>query len=99
MGHDSNSNSSNSNGSPRSHATAWTIVALILLPVLYFLSVPPAVIFTMKPRGSLPLPRILELYIAPSYWLHDHTPLEEPLDQYFGWWRGKTHFYIDYRRR
>lgn len=86
--------SSHSNPSARSHATAWTFALLLALPLLYLLSVPPVVIFTLKPRGSLPFPRFLKLYTTPYDWLHDHTPLEDPLHDYFGWWSKKTDYYL-----
>lgn len=86
--------SSHSNPGARSHPTAWTIVVLILLPILYLLSVPPAVIFTMKGSSSLPTQRRVQLYAAPSHWLQAHTPLAEPLDRYFEWWCRKADFHI-----
>jgi len=62
----------------------WGIVlALLLLPVLYVLSIGPAlwiVESTGSGRGAA------EVVFMPLTWLHEHTPLRAPLDWYMDLW-------------
>jgi hypothetical protein len=61
-------------------------IALVLLlsPLLYVLSIGPA--GWLEKEGFLP--RNVRTVYAPVVWLHDHTPLEKPLEWYgkvWGW--------------
>lgn len=59
---------------------AWLILAA---PLLYVLSVGPVAAIWIK--YQLPVPP-LEAFYAPLIWLHDHTPLKDPLDWYVKLW-------------
>ena len=54
------------------------------LPLLYFLSVGPAmaIVDATKPVGAA----FLDLFYAPLVWLHQHTFLEFPIEWYVGLW-------------
>ena len=70
-------------------AAAWAVLAALLLPALYVLSVGPAILAVNRGRGqewvrrSLPA---LERFYRPVEWLHDETPLKRPLEGYLNWW-------------
>jgi hypothetical protein len=72
----------------RHDASAWgTWVALVLAlsPLLYVLSIGPA--GWLEKEGYLP--RSVRSVYAPVIWLHDHTPLEKPLEWYGNLWGWK----------
>jgi hypothetical protein len=74
----------------KSHATAWTI-ALLFVPVLYVLSVPPVLMVTDRVAAPsmdpfAPLPTWPGNYGRPYRWLHDNTPLKTPLTAYERMW-------------
>ena len=56
---------------------AWVILAA---PLLYILSIGPVLRF----GGKTLLP--FDVIYAPVIWLHDHTPLEKPLEWYVELW-------------
>lgn len=69
----------------KSSATFWTLL-ILGLPLAYVLSVGPVIRLTMDrayPRG---VPEWVLIMYKPLDWLHDHTPLEKPLEWYMGLW-------------
>jgi hypothetical protein len=71
--------------SGKSLATAWTL-AILAVPVLYLLSVPPLVFGSAKARWRVRSWALMDAYAAPSNWLYDHTPMKKPLGAYTKWW-------------
>ena len=61
---------------------AWVILAA---PLLYILSIGPALMFL----GTWWSLDVFEVIYAPVIWLHDHTPLEKPLEWYLQLWGVK----------
>lgn len=59
------------------------LALLVLLPAAYVLSFGPAG-YAMKLTGR-GVKAVMTAY-APVVWLHDHTPLREPLEWYAEWW-------------
>ena len=59
----------------RSHSRLWWL-ALVLVPVVYVLSVGPAVVY----GGHLPL---VEAFYGPVVWLCNHSTLAE---NFLHWW-------------
>lgn len=62
--------------------------ALIALPILYLLSTGPVVYIGIKVRHSLPPSAYaaLDVFYLPIEILHEHTPLQVPIDLYVDWW-------------
>jgi hypothetical protein len=56
---------------------------LLFVPVLYVLSIGP--VARMAEEGYLPRDSVRPLY-SPVIWLHDHTPLQKPLEWYGAMW-------------
>jgi hypothetical protein len=80
-------------GSPPkpSHATTWT-TAVLALPVIYLLSVPPISLLTATDRdhvGYRPRPWANE-YSALYDWLLGTSLMREPLQSYHSWWFDLT---------
>ena len=76
--------------SDKSHASAWALV-ILAVPVVYVLTFPIVGILTYK-RPTVPYPvepRWRQAYFAPALWLHDNTPLKEPLEKYLAWWEKR----------
>lgn len=67
-----------------SHALAWGVVALVALPLVYLLSVPPLLSCSLR-SDVLPM-NWVEWYGKPYDWLFEHTPLQGPLLRYADWW-------------
>jgi hypothetical protein len=67
--------------------TAWVIVLLLLLPpLLYTLSIGPAVrIIDETGRGE----ETAKILYAPVIWMHKKTPLKRSIEWYVGWWEKK----------
>ncbi|MFG0333962.1 MAG: hypothetical protein ACF8TS_11420 [Maioricimonas sp. JB049] len=67
-------------------ASGWgSLLALPVIAVLYVLSIGPVVCVAEK-AGIDPKP--LRMFYAPVVWLHDQTPLREPLETWgklWGW--------------
>ena len=63
-------------------------IALIVLPLIYLLSVGPAVIIVVK-VPSLRGP--IHAVYAPMIWLHDHTSLKKHMDTYLAFWERTAH--------
>ena len=72
----------NPSGRTREGPPAWAFL-LVALPVLYVLSVGPVALFAKRLDLS---PRPFRAFYTPLVWLHDHTPLEKPLDWYVKLW-------------
>jgi hypothetical protein len=63
-------------------------VAVVVLPLIYLLSVGPAVVVVVKaPRLRDPVRAVY----APMIWLHDHTSLKKTMDSYLGFWEQTAH--------
>ena len=60
---------------------------LIALPVLYVLSIGPAAVIVAK--RDLPNDALVVKFYAPVIWLHGHTPLRGPLENYLALWGAK----------
>lgn len=61
-----------------------TAGAIAVLLVLYVLSCGPAAVLTERSRLiKIDTWRII---YAPVVWMHDNTPLKEPLEKYVKWW-------------
>lgn len=65
-------------------SAGWVAALLLVSPLLYVLSIGPA--GWLEKAGYLP--RSVRSVYVPVVWLHDHTPLEKPLEWYgelWGW--------------
>jgi hypothetical protein len=65
----------------------WVWLWLLALPVLYVLSVGPAL--TVVNRSRTGKETFLVVY-APVVWLYENTPLQGPLDSYIDFWDRLT---------
>jgi hypothetical protein len=65
---------------------AIAVVIVILLPVLYVLSVGPAVTFVRMTGTENELGPALEMFYYPVIWLHTNTPLQKPIEIYVEFW-------------
>jgi hypothetical protein len=63
-------------------ATALVVV-LLASPFLYVLSIGPVVAIVEKTGVGRDA---AQMFYAPVVWLHDHTPLKEPLEAYAQMW-------------
>ena len=63
------------------------IAIAILLPILYVLSVGPAVMFVEMTGTEQELGPVLGVVYYPVVWLYANTWLKEPLEAYVGFWR------------
>jgi hypothetical protein len=72
----------------RAGSTARVAAILFALCLVYILSIGPvAGILAWLGIGTNPrVEACAEIFYAPHKYLHDHTPLKEPLDQYIMWW-------------
>ena len=65
----------------------WLGALLIALPLFYVLSIGPVAEITIRmDRSNL---EFVEKFYASVLWLHDRTPLKEPLEYYVIFWGGK----------
>lgn len=71
--------------SESSNTFVYVGITLVLLPILYVLSIGPVVFILLKMKTTM---GPLEIFYAPVIWLHDHTFLTEPLENYVRWWGG-----------
>lgn len=62
-------------------AVAVAIVAAVVVPLLYVLSIGPVALAVEK-LGWDKEP--VKTFYTPVIWLHDHTPLRRPLELYIG---------------
>jgi hypothetical protein len=71
-------------------ANIWPLAAVLLMllfaPVFYVLSIGPVVAMVQQTGQSHDA---VEAIYAPVIWLHDHTPLKEPLERYGELWGWK----------
>lgn len=67
-------------------AAPLALVGLFLLPVLYVLSLGPAVWLYNAQQGQGPAAEVLETIYAPLGWLHENTPFQGPLEWYVDLW-------------
>lgn len=68
---------------------AWWVGALVLVPLIYLLTIPPLVFVSIRHASRSGAPRIPEwigVYAAPYDWAMDHTPLAGALEAYGAWW-------------
>jgi hypothetical protein len=66
-----------------SRAFYYVTSIVVGLPLIYLLSVGPAVVIVVK------APKIrnqVRAIYTPMIWLHDHTSLKKPMDRYLGFW-------------
>jgi hypothetical protein len=65
------------------------VVALIALPILYVLSIGPAIYAfgAMRSSVSPQVSAALDTFYKPVTLLSDHTPLKTPLEWYFELWQ------------
>jgi hypothetical protein len=61
----------------------WVSWILLLVPCLYVLSMGPVVAVAGKNPASVPTIRAV---YSPVIWLHEHTPLKQPLEMYAKLW-------------
>ena len=66
----------------KSSNPTWILMALAL-PILYFFSIGPVVFLAEKTDMYPDL--LLKVY-SPVVWLHDHTVLKKPLEDYVNFW-------------
>jgi hypothetical protein len=82
----------------KSHAMPWTL-SMLAVPVLYLLSVPPAICLAFKQRivdaGAEDCPRLLELYITPYSRMRECTYFRKPMDGYLMLWGKIAGIYQD----
>jgi hypothetical protein len=69
--------------SGKSHIVAW-VFAMLAVPALYLLSVPPVWRISLQHRG-LVSEEVVSAYEKPYYWLVLHTSLGKPLGRYSEW--------------
>ena len=67
---------------------AAALVIALLLPVFYVLSLGPAVYLAKATDEDPRLVQAIVVFYAPLQWLHDETPLREPLDAYVDFWKS-----------
>lgn len=61
----------------------YVIAVVIGLPLIYILSVGPAIVIVVKvPKLREPVHTVY----APMIWLHDHTSLKQTMDPYLAFW-------------
>jgi len=68
---------------------ALALVMVILLPMLYVLSIGPAAMLVQMTGTEQELAPVLQVFYFPVIWLHENTPLREPLDAYVELWIGR----------
>ncbi len=66
-------------------SSGWLLVFLFAVPLLYVLSIGPAVALIIRAQDQR-IVRVFERIYAPVIWLHDHTLLKEPLEAYVESW-------------
>lgn len=65
---------------------AAALVIALLLPIVYVLSIGP-VVYVLKTTGRNPeLEEAAHVFYFPLIFLHQTTPLREPLDAYVEFW-------------
>jgi hypothetical protein len=73
--------------SGRSSGVGWTIVLLIMVPLLYLLAFHPVALLIAKPENDSPPPAWLVAGGRPYEWLYNNVPfLRTPIETYTMWW-------------
>ncbi|MFW6287059.1 MAG: hypothetical protein ACOC29_03870 [Candidatus Sumerlaeota bacterium] len=62
------------------------LLAILLIPVLYVLSIGPVAALYELTQPSFMPQAALEAFYFPVLWLHENTPLAEPLEKYVEMW-------------
>jgi hypothetical protein len=71
--------------SPRKRTgVAIAVLIVVLLPILYVLSIGPAVMFFED--ASPEVQHAVEVFYYPVAWLYENTPLRGPLEAYVDFW-------------
>ena len=65
---------------------ALVLVIVLLLPVLYVLSIGPATVVIVATGENDELIAVARTVYYPVIWLHDHTPLADPIEWYVELW-------------
>jgi hypothetical protein len=77
--------------SGNSHAGAWALAVFVAMPVLYLLSVPPLIHYSLHPVSfpwgtELGVSLWVHNYSRPYDWVETNTPLKTPLFKYRVYW-------------
>jgi hypothetical protein len=78
----------NTERSSKSHATAWTVM-VVLVPMFYLLTVGPLEVFVARVADD-PQPRWLSYYARPYRVLYFNTPLGGVMNRYELWWARRV---------
>ncbi|QIF02091.1 hypothetical protein [Roseimicrobium sp. ORNL1] len=79
---------------PATASSAWMawMLALLAVPLLYLLTLPPIFFLAMPRKLSYGVPQRpptwLMIYTKPYLWVAEETPLGYPLNKYGAWWRA-----------
>jgi hypothetical protein len=74
----------------QSSGALWTLW-ILSVPLVYVLSVGPVVRLTMDNSHARGVPEWVDALYRPLGWIHEHTPLEKPLEWYMELWlKGAT---------
>ncbi len=66
--------------------SAGLMAVLLVLPLVYLLSFGPVGFLLEKFHAPMSMrPYVLAFY-RPVIWLHDNTPLKQPIEAYARWW-------------
>ena len=65
---------------------AFALAIALFLPVLYVLSIGPAVLILEATGPNHELEEAARVFYLPLIWLHENTPLRKPLDAYVEFW-------------
>jgi hypothetical protein len=76
------------NSQSRRWRSGWALALAmaLLLPALYVLSIGPAVPILEATGPNYQIEEAARMFYFPVIWLHENTPLEEPLEQYVEFW-------------
>jgi hypothetical protein len=59
---------------------------IVALPLVYLLSIGPVAFICEKTSSTTSIRNTALAVYAPIIWLHDHTPMKMPLEEYVNWW-------------
>lgn len=59
---------------------------MVALPLVYLLSIGPVAFVCEKTSSTTSIRNTVLAVYAPIIWLHDHTPMKMPLENYVNWW-------------
>ncbi|OYW29072.1 MAG: hypothetical protein B7Z47_05205 [Chthoniobacter sp. 12-60-6] len=66
--------------------TAGLMAVLLLLPLVYLLSIGPMGFLLEKFHVPMSMRSYVLAFYRPVIWLHNNTPLKQPLEAYARWW-------------